>query len=245
MFNLSEDDRQMVKDQHGKHRTRQNDAKKRHTNNSSREETETTSPFYLKDNLLPKKQKVNNSCIKNQEKEVITAKQITTKGIIDSVKDKEKILDDSDEKNLIMKNNNNEPSLSNIKKEYVRSGKENLFISNIQTVSNDIKTSNNILGIGHVSVIHLFARDTLFQKIKILSDHHLESNGEIMKTIMDKLNYSEKLNGNYIAFTNAVRSEIRKTICAKRGYVKRQIGILIKGMFLIYVFFIDVFYFIF
>lgn len=112
------------------------------------------------------------------------------------------------------------------------------IIKNKDSLNGDLSKYNfdfdneksNILGVGHTHLIHLFTRDFLFKKIKILSDHHLERQGEILKKVMEKLNYSERLNGNYIAFTNAVRTEIRKTMCAKRGYVKRQIGLLLKGM---------------
>jgi hypothetical protein len=108
--------------------------------------------------------------------------------------------------------------------------KENFMKFDMSKMMSNDGMTGGILGIGHISIIHLFTRDFLFKKIKIISDHHLETSGDIIKKIMEKLNFSSNINGNYIAFINAVRTEIRKTMCARRGYVKRQIGLLIKGM---------------
>jgi hypothetical protein len=91
------------------------------------------------------------------------------------------------------------------------------------------KDKPNLLGIGHISVLHAYVRDVLFKKIKIISNDHLETNGEIMTEVLKKLKYSANIHGNFAAFTNACRTEIRKTICSRRGYVKRQIGILLTG----------------
>jgi hypothetical protein len=102
---------------------------------------------------------------------------------------------------------------------------------NIEVVKN-VKHYNKqvILGGGHFSMLHAYVRDDLFKRIKILSNDHLETNGEIMKTCLKKINYSEKINGNLLAFANACRAEIRKTMCSRRGYVKRQIGFVLTGM---------------
>ena len=94
-----------------------------------------------------------------------------------------------------------------------------------------VKEHNQILGLGHLSILHAFVRDQLFKKIKILSNNHLETSGSIMKECFKKLQFQERINGNMIAFSNACRTEIRKTMCSRRGYVKRQIGILLTGKF--------------
>jgi hypothetical protein len=89
--------------------------------------------------------------------------------------------------------------------------------------------ANQVLGVGHLSILHAYVRDELFKNIKILSNHHLETKGEIMQHCMSKLNFTEKRDGNQTAFVNACRTEIRKTMCSRRGYVKRQIGLLLSG----------------
>jgi hypothetical protein len=94
---------------------------------------------------------------------------------------------------------------------------------------NITSSSSQVLGIGHLSILHAYVRDDLFQNIKILSNHHLETKGEIMVHCLKKLNFSETRDGNLTRFVNACRAEIRKTICSRRGYVKQQIGILMTG----------------
>lgn len=92
------------------------------------------------------------------------------------------------------------------------------------------KESNvGILGEGHISILHAYVRDDLFKNIKILSPSHLETRGEIMKECLKLLKYSEVRNGNLTYFANACRAEIRKTMCSRRGYVKRQTGLLLGG----------------
>jgi hypothetical protein len=124
--------------------------------------------------------------------------------------------------------------------------KENIVkFVNIQSNKNSIE-EDSILGIGHLSALHAFVRDYLFKKIKIISNQHLETGGEIMKLILKKLRYSEQVHGNLAAFANACRTEVRKTICSRRGYVKRQIGILLTGkeffiFFLIFFKYLNVF----
>ena len=289
MFSLSQDDRQMIKEQHVNQRTtRQNDSKKRNTNNSLLEET--TSPYYLKDNLMPKKQKIyNNDNNKNSNNnnyylnishnnkvnENITmvntsSKQNDKNNSFDNNKENstsqlkiEKYRESIHQTKLFTDNDKEKPDLTLSESDKEKSDltlseiedkfpaklfkdgivanvcKSNVAIEKTESLKMDISKYNfenetsNILGVGHIHLIHLFTRDFLFKKIKILSDHHLERQGEIIKKVMEKLHYSERINGNYIAFTNAVRTEIRKTMCAKRGYVKRQIGLLLKGMIII------------
>ncbi len=90
-------------------------------------------------------------------------------------------------------------------------------------------SNSGILGEGHISILHAYVRDDLFKNIKILSPSHLETRGKIMKECLKLLKYSEAKNGNLTAFANACRAEICKTMCSRRGYVKRQTGITLKG----------------
>ena len=90
-------------------------------------------------------------------------------------------------------------------------------------------TQRVILGGGHFSMLHTFVRDDLFKRIKILSPHHLETNSKILQTCLNQVKYNEKINGNKLNFMQACKAEIRKTMCSRRGYVKRQIGLLITG----------------
>jgi hypothetical protein len=89
--------------------------------------------------------------------------------------------------------------------------------------------TQNILGDGHIQILHAYVRETLFKNIKILSPSHLETKGDIMQEILRLLKYSELRNGNLTAFATACRMEIRKTMCSRRGYVKRQTGITVAG----------------
>lgn len=98
-----------------------------------------------------------------------------------------------------------------------------------QNNSNMYSLTPDILGQGHLDILHAYVRETLFRNIKILSPSHLETNGQIMKEMLQLLNYSSERNGNLTAFVHACQMEIRKTICARRGYVKRQTGLLLAG----------------
>ena len=84
------------------------------------------------------------------------------------------------------------------------------------------------MGIGHYSLLHAYVHDTLFKHIKLLSDNHLETNGEIMQKALEHVNYNAHY-GNKIKFVNALRMEIRVTMNSRIGYVKQQIGIYMKG----------------
>jgi hypothetical protein len=93
------------------------------------------------------------------------------------------------------------------------------------------RSEQRILGEGHLCILHAYTRDVLFKKIKILSSSHLESSGVIMTEVCEKLRFSSQLNGNKQAFMNACKSEIRKAICSRRGYVKKQVGKTLTGKF--------------
>lgn len=90
------------------------------------------------------------------------------------------------------------------------------------------KTTKDIIGEGYISLLHAYSRDTLFKKIKILSEEHLEGGGMIIQSCLQRINYVPSM-GNKQAFINACRTEIRKTINSHRNYVKREVGKLMTS----------------
>jgi hypothetical protein len=105
----------------------------------------------------------------------------------------------------------------------------NVLSSN--TINQKLIQPTQILGEGHLSILHAYVRDNLFKNIKILAPNHLETTGDIMRECLQLLKYSEAKNGNLTAFTNACRAEIRKTMCSRRGYVKRQTQMTLERKF--------------
>ena len=91
----------------------------------------------------------------------------------------------------------------------------------------DEQNNNNSMKDGHFNMLHTYVRDDLFKKIKILADSHLELNGFIMKKCLEKSEYDPSKHG--AKFINECRSEIRKTMNSRRGYVKRKITNLMIG----------------
>jgi hypothetical protein len=102
-------------------------------------------------------------------------------------------------------------------------------------------TAKDIIGDGYISLLHAYCRDTLFKKIKILSEEHLEGNGVIIQSFLERINYSSNM-GNKQAFINAVRTEIRKTINSRRNYVKREMAKMMMGkqLYFFYSLFYDI-----
>lgn len=98
--------------------------------------------------------------------------------------------------------------------------KFNIFVQDEQNNKNSMKD-------GHFNFLHTYVRDDLFKKIKILADSHLELNGYIMKKCLEKSEYDSSKHG--AKFINECRSEIRKTMNSRRGYVKRKITALMIG----------------
>lgn len=180
--------------------TRQIDNKKRQTNNSRNEKMQ----LLQHDNLKKKKLKlVHNKDEVNSQIDIETKDEIDYNASNTLNKENETTIESSDEE-------------SNTDKKF-NSDDQKYFVS------------NEILGMGHLSILHAYVRDDLFKNIKILSNSHLETKGDIMQSCLVKLNYSEGNNGNLTAFVNACRTEIRKTMCSRRGYVKRQTGLLLTG----------------
>jgi hypothetical protein len=130
-------------------------------------------------------------------------------------------------------NENKKNSLSGIfMKEDSGNSVKNQFAKDKTSEDDDTKlkvVKKSMIGSGRLSILHAYVRDDLFKDIKILSTYHLESNGNIMKQCIEKMNVSEKYFDNFIAFADDVRTEVRKTMCSRRGYVKRQIGIQLTG----------------
>jgi hypothetical protein len=101
----------------------------------------------------------------------------------------------------------------------------------IKKVSNNTckRDNKNIIGEGNISVLHAFIRDEQFKKIKIVAPEHLTLDSVLMKACFRRLEYNEIRDGNKIAYGNALRSEIQNTMNSRRGYVKRKIGVKMKG----------------
>lgn len=221
----------VVMQQQNKRLTRQVDIKRRKTLNSQNEIF-----FSNPDNLKKKKSKLNDDhkdtvLLKENNQNEIDHRKINLD--IDSGKEK-----DTDLETVITSNNTNIHSRYSEDEKSAASSDNSFSGTKVEVVrSNEAKdfslcsidTTNQILGMGHLSILHAYVRDDLFQNIKILSNHHLETKGEIMQHCIKKLNYTESTDGNLTRFVNACRTEIRKTICSRRGYVKRQIGILMTG----------------
>ncbi len=205
-------------------KTRQIDANKRQTNNSRNEKF-----FDIEHDIARKKrqklqQNVNNTNngSKNDEKEENNIQNQSSE-----IVDKENSgcgtsnIDSEDED---LSPDKNEESNEQIEKQ--------LYLP--EKVFSGVESNAGILGEGHLSILHAYVRDDLFKNIKILSQSHLETKGEIMKECLKLLKYSEARNGNLTAFANACRTEIRKTMCSRRGYVKRQTGITLSGKIIIF-----------
>jgi hypothetical protein len=95
-----------------------------------------------------------------------------------------------------------------------------------------VSGTDDVLGEGHTEVLAAFVREKLFKNIKFLAPNHLESKGGIMQSVLKLLKYSESKNGNLTAFITASKIEIRKTMCSRRGYVKRKTLEKLSGKFL-------------
>ena len=229
----------IVEQQQGQRSTRQMDLKKRHTNNSRDDKC----LVFLNETTIKKKQKLvsNSNTLErpkleneilhyNANKETVESDSIDYLPICNVSSElviNPKMLTSS-------KTLDHFSSSSDDDAESIDLDKENSALSfgkNSSLTKVTLKEQNQTLGIGHLSVLHAFVRDQLFKKIKILSNNHLETTGAIMKACFKKLQFTERINGNIIAFSNACRTEIRKTMCSRRGYVKRQIGILLAGKF--------------
>jgi hypothetical protein len=193
-----------------KTRARQMDQKRRNTFNS-REDKELLT---LNASLLKKKQKTSTIAINEGKDEIniennwnvlhseLEAKKVSSKMVTESLFSSNTIAPNTTVSDTIFETYqiNRTVVASDL------SDKENI------NFESDKKYDAGILGVGHLSALHAYTRDFLFKMIKILSHNHLETNGWIMNKVIEKLGYNEKIDGNFQAFTNACRTEIRKTI---------------------------------
>jgi hypothetical protein len=77
------------------------------------------------------------------------------------------------------------------------------------------------------SSIQWYCRNVIFQKLKIVDEVHLDSNGSIMKELVSKFKIEE--NSLHInAYLNEFRKIIRRVVCSRRAYVKMMIGETMK-----------------
>jgi hypothetical protein len=108
------------------------------------------------------------------------------------------------------------------------------------TTMSDSESSSNLIGkkkqsyslfpIRIKSALLWYVRNELFQSIKIVGDEHLETDGVILKNALAKVEYDyDSKTQNYHAYVHEVRRLIKQTMCSRRGYVKRKIGVLLRG----------------
>jgi hypothetical protein len=223
---------QLMTQNNNQRTTRQFDNKKRQTLNSNNDKLFVTSDIPTK-----KKQKPDANNNSNEEMELnnVNISTNVTKSVIQNNSSNydsfETLCNGEIIPASVRSYNSQYQSHSWNNKENFHDNETNSDDENLK-VTADIFFQNNkqdVLGVGHLSILHAYVRDDLFKDIKIISNYHLESNSEIILTCLQKLNYSNERDGNKNAFMNACRTEIRKTMCSRRGYVKRQIGILVEG----------------
>jgi hypothetical protein len=224
-----------------KTRTRQiGNGKGRTTLNSKSEKCETSKDILYCQSHIKKKIKldetVKNKNEINSEKigNVLVSNELYSD--IESDEDQDNIQTDgsvdTDKSSKLVFNDNTNAKLS-FNYENVLTENKNDFHP-YKKYTHDV-TTKDIIGEGYISLLHAYCRDTLFKKIKILSDEHLEGNGFIIQSCLQKINYSSSM-GNRQAFINACRTEIRKTVNSRRNYVKREIGKLMISKYITIVF---------
>ena len=219
--------------------TRQMDLKKRHTNNSSndkvlvalecntkkRQKLEEKKDISIENsiNALQNEMQRKNDINAAKTDEIFSNSKVNLEATTDEIFSNSEV-------NLggqtAYSSNVSTPKIMFVDKENVVSMSNN--VCKESKTYNVINNEANILGEAHMSLLHSYTRDFLFKKIKMISHNHLEMNGYIMRSIFEKLNFTSD-HRNSMALANVCRTEIRKTICSRRGYVKRKIGIQITG----------------
>lgn len=99
--------------------------------------------------------------------------------------------------------------------------------SSASNTKNECNKKETIVSAHVKSSLQWFIRNVIFQKVKIVNDSHLESNGVIMNEIFDKMKI-DKNSPNFNAYVNEIRHVIRRSIATRRGYVKSEIGKTMK-----------------
>ena len=73
-----------------------------------------------------------------------------------------------------------------------------------------------------------YVRNTLFQRVKIIDETHLEGNGQIIQEALDTIKI-DKSSIHIQAYVNDCRRVIKRAMCSRRGYVKREVGKKLKS----------------
>lgn len=89
------------------------------------------------------------------------------------------------------------------------------------------------------SSIQWYCRNVIFQKLKIVDEVHLDSNGSIMKEMLTKFKIDEK-SIHINAYLNEFRKIIRRVICSRRAYIKMMISETMKRTYLFYLYILPI-----
>jgi hypothetical protein len=81
----------------------------------------------------------------------------------------------------------------------------------------------------HFYGLNSHIRNKIFQTTKFLDGDHLHVNDEIMQSSLEICKYNKEVFSTEQKFFNDLRTEIKAVVCSRRGYVKRQIGLLMRG----------------
>jgi hypothetical protein len=81
-----------------------------------------------------------------------------------------------------------------------------------------------------ISSLQWYVRNTLFQKVKIIDETHLEPSGEIIQEALEKIKI-DKSSNHIHAYITECRRIIKRAMCSRRGYVKHRIGVKLKSKY--------------
>jgi hypothetical protein len=90
------------------------------------------------------------------------------------------------------------------------------------------KYNDSALNPSAKTALQFYVRTSLFSKIKIIGNEHLEFNGPIIREAIQKAGFDAKKD-NLNAFVNSCRKLIKRTISSKRSYIKKEIGEMFIG----------------
>jgi hypothetical protein len=97
----------------------------------------------------------------------------------------------------------------------------------IYTNKKTYEYSNSVLSPQLTTSLQWYVRNTLFQRVKIIDETHLEGNGQIIQEALDTIKI-DKSSIHINSYINDCRRVIKRAMCSRRGYVKRQIGKKLK-----------------
>lgn len=115
--------------------------------------------------------------------------------------------------------------------EEVQSNASGNYTKNNEKKKAKIKTTTSLFSAQTIQALRYYARNGLFQKIKILNETHLESNGKIIEEALKLASSDIKSTTNLNAYIIECHQILKRNVCSRRGYVKRQIGEQLKGKF--------------